>query len=426
MAQYTNVACERCGSSDFISKGTYNGRQILKCRSCKKKVTVPFLAVRAEEINTSQINETNSNLNEGSVLSIETEKDGSQRETILLTLKYLKNKTPKQILETHGYDPLQWEFVSHQYKIWNAYSKKDGINDLYSSSIKVKPIQQNISKNSIEEVFKNLKIDGLKDLPLKEVKGKRLLEIPIMDLHLGKLSWEDETGFNYDLDIAEALFKKHFNNILEKVKNISDIEKIIYPIGQDFYNIDNDKNTTNAGTSQDVDGRWQKIFKRGLELNIWAIRKLTELKSGQVFVYYVPGNHDKIFSYFLVNSLESYYSCSYAVKVDTSPKVRKYIHYGNNMICFTHGQESKKQIDKMIQAEEPKIWGETKYREIHVGHLHSESLIEYPGFKIRRIGSLTATDKWHYESGYIGALRSLQAFIWNKENGLEYIIQSNE
>lgn len=72
------------------------------------------------------------------------------------------------------------------------------------------------------------------------------------------------------------------------------------------------------------------------------------------------------------------------------------------------------------------MWGETIFRELHLGHLHSESLIEYPGFKIRRIGSLVSSDRWHYESGYIGALRSLRVFIWDKNKGLEYIIQSNE
>lgn len=327
----------------------------------------------------------------------------------------------------HGYDPLQWEFLSHQYKNWNSYSKKDGIQDLYSSTIKVKPIQKILNIKSLEDVFNNLKFDKFPEHKVNNKQGSKLLEIPIMDFHLGKLSWEDEAGFNYDLKIAEGLFKKHFIYILNKTQFIKkDIEEVVFPVGQDFFNIDNDKNTTNKGTEQDVDGRWQKIFQKGVELNIWAIESLIEEGFSNINIFYVSGNPDKIFSYFLVNSLNFYFKTSEIVNVDVSPKVRKYYKYGKNMLCFTHGTESKKQLDKIIQAEEPVMWGETIFRELHLGHLHSESLIEYPGFKIRRIGSLVSSDRWHYESGYIGALRSLRVFIWDKNKGLEYIIQSNE
>lgn len=35
-----------------------------------------------------------------------------------------------------------------------------------------------------------------------------------------------------------------------------------------------------------------------------------------------------------------------------------------------------------------------------------------------------AADAWHSEKGFIGATRRAQAFVWNKERGLQAIINS--
>ncbi len=56
---------------------------------------------------------------------------------------------------------------------------------------------------------------------------------------------------------------------------------------------------------------------------------------------------------------------------------------------------------------------------MHAAHLHSEHAInEANGVIVRRIASPTAADTWHYESGYVGAVRKAQTFIYDKERGL--------
>jgi hypothetical protein len=62
---------------------------------------------------------------------------------------------------------------------------------------------------------------------------------------------------------------------------------------------------------------------------------------------------------------------------------------------------------------------------LHLGHLHSEQVYEYSGFIQRRISSITATDDWHNEMGYVQTIRKAQAFLWHKENGLKHIINVN-
>jgi hypothetical protein len=50
--------------------------------------------------------------------------------------------------------------------------------------------------------------------------------------------------------------------------------------------------------------------------------------------------------------------------------------------------------------------------------------VEVGGVKVRRISSVTAADAWHVEKGY-RAVRMAQAFVWDRELGLELVIDSN-
>ena len=36
--------------------------------------------------------------------------------------------------------------------------------------------------------------------------------------------------------------------------------------------------------------------------------------------------------------------------------------------------------------------------------------------------SFTGTDMWHRNSGYVGAIKKCQSFLWDKEKGLKNII----
>lgn len=189
---------------------------------------------------------------------------------------------------------------------------------------------------------------------------------------------------------------------------------------QDFYNIDDEKNQTTAGTPQDTDTRWQKMFRRGNEITIWAIEQLRKI--APVEVYYVQGNHDYKMSYFTLEFINAWYRGNANVTVHMSVKPRQYIEFGNCMIGYAHGDKiAKKRLHLMMQAEASEIWGRTKYRELHLGHIHSEQVEELQGYKKRNISSVTAIDKWHSDKAYIGTIRQMQAFVWDFNYGLENI-----
>lgn len=253
----------------------------------------------------------------------------------------------------------------------------------------------------------------------KPVDSGMMLEVPIVDLHLSKLAWEPETGENYDSKIAEKRFMQVIYDVVERVKG-REFEKILFPVGNDFFNCDLATGTTTAGTKQDNDSRFRKMYGKGVELLVRGIDILAQIAPVDVFC--VPGNHDDITSYQALMFLHAWFRNNGNISVDTDPKMRKYREFGKCLIGFTHTDKEKKRIFGCMQIEKPEAWGRTRFREWHGAHLHSEQVKEDMGVIVRNLSSVTGTDMWHYESGFVGAVAKNQSFIWSKEKGLREIL----
>jgi len=357
--------------------------------------------------------------------------DGTWTTKRLIMLSEEESQDPQAIMVKMGLDPLKWDVVCFKIKRnwWDTPMKlkdEDGVDHATSRrnyqflvELRVKPSGL-ISTDVVAKVFA--------DLPAPELElfsyqpGRKMLELPIMDLHLGKLAWGEETGEDYDLKIAEQLYRDTVRDFLGKVSHYSlPIELILFPVGQDFFHVDNTTSMTTGGTLVDTDTRWAKMYDSGVRLLVWTVDQLRQI--APVEIMYVPGNHDKTLSYCAVYTLHAYYQNCEAVAVDLNPGPRKYVRYGVNLIGFSHGKEGKR-IFNLMQQERAQDWGETIYREWHLGDLHHEETKEEGGVKVRRISSITAADAWHVEKGF-RAIRQAQAFVWDREQGPELMIDSN-
>jgi len=265
----------------------------------------------------------------------------------------------------------------------------------------------------------------IKPLEIEEYKyinkeGSYLVEPCLMDLHIGKMAWIEETGNNYDHKIVQKIVGDFVNDLLYNIKDL-EVDEFLLPVGNDLLNFDDTKGNTTGGTQQDNDVRWQKMYVVALECMTSVVESLREI--APVRVTYVSGNHDRATSFYLVNALEQRYHNNSNVIVDASPKKRKYFQYYNNLIGFSHAETEKKRLEgeSIMAVEAPASWGRTKYREWHLGHLHTEMVWERGGVTFRRIPSLSADDAWHFESGYVGSIRRAQTFFWTKQNGLKRI-----
>ena len=156
---------------------------------------------------------------------------------------------------------------------------------------------------------------------------------------------------------------------------------------------------------------------------VWAIEEL--VKIAPVEVMWIPGNHDQMLSYAAVIGLYQRYSESQNVTVNTLATPRKYILFGKNLIGYSHGDKEGKRLQGLMQIEAPDLWGKSIFREFHIGHLHTEMTVTNNGIIFRQISSITASDAWHGENGFLGSTRQAQAFIWDKEFGLQAILNSN-
>lgn len=338
--------------------------------------------------------------------------------------------SPTSIMKKCGFDPLLWEVVTCKLITgsWDVTLKNadgEGVlhtNRKYSVTLTVKPLGGNLTSDQVLEIFKNLPEPELTAYQYRG--GKYLLELPIMDFHLGKLAWGEETGGqDYDLKIAEKLWRKTVVDLLSKAGLFGKPELILFPIGQDYFHFDTPQTTTTAGTQLDSDTRWQKMYSKGVELLVWAVEQCRAI--APVKIIWIPGNHDTVLSYAATVGIAQRYANAGDVVVDLSPMPRKYERYGRNLIGFAHGEDEGKRIEGLMQVEAAGMWGKSIWREYHCGHLHSESVTTKNGIVFRRISSITAPDAWHSEKGFLGATRQATAFVWDKEKGLQAILVSN-
>lgn len=249
----------------------------------------------------------------------------------------------------------------------------------------------------------------------------KMLEICVYDLHFGKLALNEETKDEYDHKIARRRFLYAVQDLIEKVSHY-DIERILFVLGNDFFNYDTMTGTTTGGTPQDFDLMWQQLFSKGCDVLIEAIDIMKNICP--VDVMWVPGNHDMVTSFYATTYIDAWYRNCKDVNVDTGLSPRKYYIYGNTLLGFTHGKEEGKRLASLMSIEQGKHWGNTKYHHFHIGHLHSEHIKEESGVIITNVSSVCGNDSWHNLKGFRGATKKAQAFLWDYELGLSMTINS--
>lgn len=261
---------------------------------------------------------------------------------------------------------------------------------------------------------------------LPKPKGSYLMEMSIPDLHLGKLCWHPETGDDYDVKIAETLFKNAIADLTAKAL-VYRVSRILFILGNDYFNTDDGRATT-AGTVQDEDGRWQKTFDIGTSLAIWAVDYLRQIAPVDVVI--VTGNHDAKRTYYVGTTLKARYESipKSNVTVNNEPTLRKYYQWGRCLIGLTHGNEEKlEQLADIMAHERPKEFSECRWRSWRLGHLHHHrrlltiSRVTHREIIVETLPSISGMDAWHKAKGYAGD-RSAKVTLWHEQNGPEFDI----
>lgn len=340
-----------------------------------------------------EVIKTVENCNEPKQVEMEIQKDGTQTSTIMVKLSEEQKKDANYLLKVHGYDPDKWEIVNAKQTIWNQSSGQKGIVDLYSSKITVCPRKDfNWNKDNIEKLFNSLSRNV--EIPernyKKSDKERDLLFIPLADIHFGLMSTLELTGEEYNVRIAKKRVHYVINKILDRIHPFS-VQKIVFLIGNDGINADNLNGTTANGTPQDNQLNWFDTIRQFTELMIEVLNQLEGV--APVDAYFVPSNHDLHSMFGVCETLKAYYRDDPCITICGEATQRKYFQFGNNMIGFSH-DEKEKNVAKIMAAEQPKMWGETRFKYFMISHLHHEIVNDDYGVDIRRLPTISGRSYW--------------------------------
>lgn len=319
--------------------------------------------------------------------------DGTHKSDKLLKMSAEQSKDVNYLLNAHGFDTEQWELVSARNNIWNAYSKQDGVQTLYSSKITVKP-RQSYSFDKLLEAIKETQSITIKIDP-SEVNEKRLLEIPLFDAHFGI------SDYDY--------YKQTQSRIMDKLISRK-WEESLFVLGQDMLHNDDFRGRTSNGTQievVDMVKAWNDARTFYEPLIEKAIKQSNEVK-----LMFVKGNHDESMSWAFVQLLKERYP---QLQVDDTFIERKAHTFGNNFIGITHGDKARKNLHNIFPVEFPNEWAKATNREIHIGHLHVEDAKDHFGMIVRTLATRNKTDKWHKDNGFVGAHKRFMLFEYSEE-----------
>lgn len=343
-------------------------------------------------------------------------------EAIREAKKLLKQATLGLADNSNENDSVITEFES--YLLENGINKDDVASVKFWQTMTGEQRFSVVTKNdkiSIEEIKKEIEEFAAifsptvykQSPPFQETEGVAY-EISLPDIHYGKLT-------ELTIQAAEEQFMNTVQNLVEKAKGLN-IEKFILPIGNDGMNSEGMRFTTTKGTFQHDSIGWRESFHGYCHLMTAAIDYLKAKAPVQVVV--ISGNHDFERMFYAGDVIKGWYRNDKNVVVDNGMDSRKYVEYGVNMIMYTHGDKEKPSEMPLIMAtEQPEMFARCSVREVHCGHLHKEMVNEYRGIKVRFIPSICANDDWHKTMGY-SAIRTGQAYIWSKTNGLEGYLQT--
>lgn len=270
----------------------------------------------------------------------------------------------------------------------------------------------------IEATCEALAADVPKFAPVKQsgkVNEALLATYIFGDPHFGMMGWAEETGDNYDLQIATRV---HCQAMKYLVDNAPPAEQaIVLNLGDLLHYDSMEAKTPRSGHFVDADGRYARM----LDVTIKAMRTLIDealKKHKKVHVISAIGNHDETGALAVARCLKIAYEREKRVSVDTSPSVFNYFRWGKVLLGVHHGHTCKPdKLPGVMATDRARDWGETTHRHWLMGHIHHASLKEYAGCTVESFNTLAGKDAYAANGGW-RSQRSAQCLTYHSEYGI--------
>ncbi|MDF2902851.1 MAG: hypothetical protein K0S25_489 [Bacillus sp. (in: firmicutes)] len=356
--------------------------------------------------------------NEPSTKIVEYKSDGSVTFEGIIRLMDGEPITPEIIMRAHNLDVEKWDVVTYKTNFWQSQKKGGTTLLLYQSKITVKPkAKTEITFDDIDRYFETK--DYSKDkLPIEclgyDPDGE-ILDVKISDLHVGLMSWREETGEDYDLKIVKQRFFMCINDIVNRCQGRK-IKKVIFTTLGDILHVDNNDNTTTRGTTQQVDGRMAKLTECAEDMLIDGISILGKI--APVEYIYTEGNHDRVCGYMLARSVSNAFRNDSNVVCDIKPNPVKYRRFGVTLVLYHHGDAPKKNVAEMPMNFARKEISLAKFVEINLGHFHDQEVKTINGARVRYFPTICSSSSWEHQQLYGSSMRAMVCDIRNENTGL--------
>jgi hypothetical protein len=305
--------------------------------------------------------------------------------------------TKEKLIKACNIDLNKWEILSFRVSTWQ---QKENGTQLFAVRCKFKQKNGVSAEDIIKAIDNGLKHKIKPYTPDYDHKpnGENVALINMFDAHIDKVTRLTETGEQTTIEENVAKFYAAFSYLLNKA-NKPDL--IIFPIGNDFFNVNDSRYTTKKGTPQDSNVNFIDAFEIGMNLLIDCIDNCAKIAN--VYIPIIAGNHAEDLEYLLGVTLSKIYQFIPGIEIDYSRKYRKYVTYGHNLFMFAHGDKVKnkiKEIPQIMSTEQPEKWAAAKYRYAIFGDIHHEQTHDLRGVKAMFLRSVSHSDKWHTDNGY--------------------------
>lgn len=244
------------------------------------------------------------------------------------------------------------------------------------------------------------------------------LNVVLSDTHIGSLSWEPETGGDWDLKIAEDTLVRTFQVMLD---NSPPASHLVLSVLGDWLHYDlPDPMTTLSGNILSSDGRQEKmidvairVLKRIIAYALQFFDKITLLIA--------EGNHDLVSSIWMRRVFDAVYADEPRITVVDSPFPFYALLVGDVFLGYHHGHmkglggkpnprkafKSAEELVAIFADEFAPLWGMATKRYIHTGHYHTKIETEPRGAQVIQHPTIQSRDDYAARHGWASLRNAL-------------------
>ncbi len=288
---------------------------------------------------------------------------------------------------------------------------------------KIEWVKTEVDKERMEEIMREIVeslSQGVKPWPVVKKPAKTTKDLctvyTITDYHIGAYAFKDESGDDWDLDVAESTL---YQGISDMMSGSPDSDQAIFCQMGDFLHWDGLSAVTPLSKhSLDSSGRYSELVKLGVQTCIRTVEMLLH-KHNNVHVIMCEGNHDIAGSLWLQAMMKIAFKKNRRVTVDDSVFPYYNFKWGKVFMGWHHGHLTK------IGALAGKFFSEPRFRQdmadaehiyLSTGHLHTKEVLERSGAIIERHPTLSARDAYG-SRGFEHSQRGALAITYHKQRG---------